>query len=223
MILTGEQLKKIAPMLTIGTADTYAAHYNRICPMYGINNADIFCEYIANVIHESGGLTTFVENLNYKATSLVAKFGRHRISIADCYKYGRTAEHPADRVAIANTLYGGQWGKTNLGNTLDGDGWKFRGSGEMQLTGRYLITKFTSHYNILEPETLYTPEEVTEKLRTDKAVSTHASCWLFVVEKKLIDEAIADDDLKIRKSINGGTFGLDEVLRLTNLAEQILQ
>lgn len=222
MFLTGEILKKLAPGLTPELAQNYAGHYNSICPLYGINSPGIFHEYIANVLHESGGLTQFVENLNYSTEALKAKFGRHRISLEDCERFGRNDRHPANQQMIANILYGGTWGLKNLGNRQQGDGWMFRGSGEMQITGRGLTTRFTNHYNGLKG-TSFTPEQMIEMLRTNKEVSVHASCWLFAVEKKLIDEAMGDKDLQIRKSINGGTFGLDEVLKLTQLAEQLIK
>ena len=221
-MLTGEILKKLAPGLSLDLANSYANLYNTICPAYGISTADIFHEYIANVLHESGGLTRFVENLNYKAEALAAKFGRHRISIEDCNKYGRTSSQSANQQMIANILYGGSWGLENLGNRQQGDGWMFRGSGEMQITGRGLTTKFTDYYNKLKA-TSFTPEQMAEMLRTNKEVSTHASCWLFAIEKKLLQAAVDDKDLSIRKSINGGTFGLDEVIKLTQLAEQLIK
>lgn len=221
MNLTGEILKKLAPGLSLDTANNYTNLYKTICPIYGISSADIFHEYIANVLHESGGLIRFVEGLNYQAVALAKKFGRHRISVEDCYRYGRTMKQKANQVAIANLLYGGDWGLKNLGNRQQGDGWMFRGSGEMQITGRGLTTKFTDYYNKLKA-TSYTPEQMAELLRTNKEVSTHASCWLFAIEKKLITAAVNDEDLKIRKSINGGTFGYEEVLRLTALAEKLI-
>lgn len=221
-MITGEILKKLAPGLALDVANNYASHYNAICPLYGINTPDIFHEYIANVLHESGGLTRFVEGLNYQAVALTKKFGKHRISVDDCYRYGRTMKQKANQQMIANILYGGQWGLENLGNRQQGDGWMFRGSGEMQITGRRMMEKFTAWYNKLKG-TSYTAEQMAELLRTNKEVSVHGSCWVFAVEKKLIDEAISDKDLAIRKGINGGTFGLDEVLRLTTLAEQLIK
>lgn len=225
--LTGQILKQLAPEISLGVAQNYANLYNEICPKYGISSADIFCEYIANVVHESGGFLRFVEGLNYQAEALTRKFGRHRISIDDCYRYGRIrlkdgSIRPANQQAIANCLYGGPWGLENLGNKQQGDGWAFRGSGEMQITGRRMVTKFAEYYNNLKATT-FTPEQMAEMLRTNKEISTHASCWVFAIEKKLIQAAIDDNDLKIRKSINGGTFGLDEVIRLTNLAEQLIK
>lgn len=229
--LTGEILKKLAPALPVERALAYANQYTTICPLYGINTADIFHEFIANDIHESQGLTRFVEGLNYQAEALAIKFSKpgkygRRITIDECYRYGRIRNkdksiRPANQPAIANTIYGGAWGLANLGNKQQGDGWLFRGSGEMMLTGRRMVAKFAAFYNKLNG-TSFTPEQMAEMLRSNKEVSTHAACWVFAIEKKLIPAADADKDLAIRKAINGGTFGLDEVLRLTRLARQLV-
>ena len=84
-----------------------------------------------------------------------------------------------------------------------------------------MVTKFAAFYDKLNG-TSFTPEQMAEMLRSNKEVSTHAACWVFAIEKKLIPAADADKDLAIRKAINGGTFGLDEVLRLTRLARQLV-
>lgn len=221
-MITGSILKQLAPGLSIDNANIYADQYNKICPVYGIDTPDKMHEYLANCIHESQGLTKFVEGLNYKAQALKDLFGRHRISIDDCNRYGRTDKQAANQVAIANIIYGGKWGLDNLGNKQQGDGFMFRGSGEMQITGRRMVTKFTDWYNRLKG-TSFTPEQITELLRTNKEISVHGSCWVFAVEKKLIQAAVDDEDLKIRKSINGGTFGYDEVKRLTELCEKLIK
>lgn len=87
-------------------------------------------------IKAESGLKPINENLNYSAEGLIKGFGRHRISIFDANKYGRTANQKANQEMLANILYGGEWGKKNLGNTEIGDGWKYRGRGFKQITGR---------------------------------------------------------------------------------------
>lgn len=92
---------------------------------------------LATAHHETGGkFVASVESLNYSVDGLLKTFGRHRISTIDAKKYGRSAIQPANQQAIANTIYGGSWGKENLGNTELGDGWRFRGRGLVQITGR---------------------------------------------------------------------------------------
>jgi putative chitinase len=71
---------------------------------------------------------------------LLNTFGRHRISRADAEKLGRRPGEPALPIArqraIANIIYGGDWGRDNLGNTEPDDGWQFRGRGLAHITGR---------------------------------------------------------------------------------------
>lgn len=105
---------------------------------------------------ETGGKMQPVrENLNYSTDALISKFGRHRISEADARKYGRSGGRPANQEAIANAIYGGEWGRKNLGNTQSGDGWKYRGGGLPQVTGRANFRKFGMENN---------PEKSTELL-----------------------------------------------------------
>jgi predicted chitinase len=82
-----------------------------------------------------------VESLNYSSASLTAKFPS-RITATQAVQYGRTTQHPADQKAIGNIIYGGPWGKANLGNTEVGDGFLYRGRGLVQITGRRLYTLF---------------------------------------------------------------------------------
>jgi len=220
-MITGQQLKQLAPNLDLSLAIKIADLLDKICPIYGINKNTILHDFLANCIHESAGFTRCVEGLNYQTVALIKKFGRHRISVDDCYRYGRTLKQKANQVMIANILYGGDWGFKNLGNVKKDDGWNLRGSGPMQITGRMLCTKFAKYYNRLKG-TSYTTEQISELLRTSIEVGIHGACWLFCVEKRLIDEAISDKVVAIRKSINGGTFGLDEVIKLTNKAQSIL-
>jgi len=221
-MINGIILKQLAPSLPQVKANQYADDLDNICPKYGIGTADIFHEFIATLIHECHEFTRFEEGLNYQAVALTKLFGRHRISVDDCYRYGRTMKQPANKQMIANIIYGGQWGKINLGNTQPGDGWLFRGSGPMQITGRGLVTKFTIYYNKLMG-TSFTPEQMANHLRTNIIIGIHAACWFFAIEKKLIDEAINDEVLAIRKKVNGGTFGLAEIERLTNKARQLIR
>ena len=221
-MVTANQLANITRILRGTKLEQVAKALNKICPLYGINTPDILHEFLANVLHESGEFNTLEENLNYKATALISLFGRHRISEEDCYKYGRTSEHPANKVEIAVRIYGGKWGKDNLGNTQPMDGWIFRGAGPIQTTGRDNVTKFTHYYNC-KFATFYKPEDIAQLLRTDIEIGIHSACWIFAVAKQLIDEAINDDMLTITKRINGGLIGYPERLKYYELAKKYIQ
>lgn len=221
-MINGIQLKKLAPLLPHERANEISAALDSICPLYAINTADIFHEFIANLLHECAQFTRFTEGMDYQVVALLKKFGRHRISADDCYRYGRTAKQKANQVAIANCLYGGKWGLENLGNVLPNDGWDLRGGGGIQITGRRLYQQFTDYYNA-RFKTNFSIMQIATLVRTDVAMAIHSACWVFSISKKLIDEAIADDLLKIRKRINGGTFGMEEVKKYYNLAVAIIK
>lgn len=150
--------------------------------------------FFAQIATETGGLRSISESLNYKATALTQMFPR-RITVAQANRYGRTANHPADQQAIANIIYGGAWGKKNLGNTEPDDGWRYRGGGMLQTTGR---ANYAALGHDDDPEALRDP---------DRAFKTAIAEWKKRGCNKLAD---ADDVVGVRKKINGGTNGLVE-------------
>ena len=96
---------------------------------------------LATAWHETGGrMVPNTESLNYSVSGLLNTFQRHRISRANAERLGRKPGEPPlslDRQRqIANILYGGTWGRDNLGNTEPNDGWTFRGRGLAHDTGR---------------------------------------------------------------------------------------
>lgn len=98
---------------------------------------------LATAHHETGAkFVSSIESLNYSVDGLMKTFGRHRISAADAQKYGRSGSRPANQSAIGNLIYGGDWGRDNLGNTQTGDGWRYRGRGLVQITGRANYAKY---------------------------------------------------------------------------------
>ena len=122
---------------TLARAEVYASFLSAGMAFDNITTPMRQAMFLANLGHESLRLARTTESLDYRATALISKFGRHRISIDDANKYGRIeGKQKANQEAIANCLYGGEWGKANLGNTQPGDGWKFIGHGLIHNTGR---------------------------------------------------------------------------------------
>lgn len=80
---------------------------------------------------ETGGKMQPVrENMNYRSSQIAKHFGAHR-------RQGKTPQQLArNPKLLANTVYGGEWGKKHLGNVEPNDGWNFRGWGIGQFTGR---------------------------------------------------------------------------------------
>lgn len=218
-MITLGQLNKICPSLVGVRGQLISDSINRVFPLYpGMTEKIVLNATLANLLHESGEFTRFEENLNYKVTALLSLFGRHRISENQCYAYGRVdGIRPARKEAIANTIYGGNWGKINLGNDQPGDGWNFRGSGGLQATGRKVFTLFTTHYN-KKANTSLKIVEVAERLR-DKAnldITMHFACWFVTEFKGIAYLAKANRFGDFCKAINGGFIGYEERLKYFN-------
>jgi putative chitinase len=176
------------------------------CRKFGVDTQREVCSYLANIDVESAGLTRLTESLNYRVEALLSKFGRHRISEADARRLGRKPGEPplslARQEELANILYGGEFGRANLGNTQPGDGWRFRGYGPKQLTGRDNCQRFGDAVGL-------TIDQVPDFLRTPQGGCLGAG-WFWKthnLDKFAATPGLADD----RKAINGGSFGLDVV------------
>lgn len=185
------------------------------CVRWGIDTVREIASFLANINVESAGLTRLTESLNYSTDALITKFGRHRISVADARRYGRSPSRPADQVALANLLYGGEFGRKNLGNVKPGDGAKFIGWGPKQLTGRANHTKCA--------EALGIPvDDFPAYLRTPEGGMMSAG-WFWQshgLDAKAATPGVEDD----RRAINGGVFGLAEVEDIFDkLIEELLR
>lgn len=163
-------------------------------------------DWLGQMWVESAGFSTLVENLNYSVDALISMFGRHRISIADAQRYGRAPGRPADQKAIANILYGGEWGRKNLGNIGPNDGWENRGSGVKQITGLANITAsgFTA-----------------KELREDIYKSCLAAADFFI-SHGCVPLAKRGDIAGVTKKVNGGYNGLAERAAKTASARNVI-
>lgn len=191
-----------APKAVPGTLPALQAAANA----HGFSGA-VLAHWLGQMYVESAGFSVLSESLNYSVEGLLKTFGRHRITEADARKYGRTASQPANQEALANTLYGGEWGRKNLGNTQPGDGWRFRGSGFKQITGRANTEKSG-----------FTPEE----LRTDPVKSAKAAANFFV-RAGCVEPARRDDVEAVTLKVNGGRNGLADRIERTRQAKEIIR
>lgn len=182
---------------------------------YQINTPLRQAHFLAQVGHESNSFRAGRESLNYSISGLLNTFSRSRISVSDANKYGRIdGKQSANQEAIANTVYGGEWGRVNLGNTQEGDGWKYRGAGLIQLTGRANFTKLNQALNF---DLVNRPERVAE----DNLISAMAAAW-FWDSRGLNALADKDDVVAITRKINGGVNGLDDRKKRLERAKSVL-
>ncbi|MCE3289937.1 MAG: hypothetical protein K0R83_1949 [Caulobacter sp.] len=163
---------------------------------HGLTDKLVLAHWLGQMWVESKGFSTLSESLNYSVEGLMKTFKRSRISAADCEKFGRKQGRAANQNAIANIVYGGTFGKTQLGNTQPGDGWRFRGGGVKQITGRANYRE-AGH------------EAAPDVLRTDVTASAEAAANFFV-KHRCVAAALRDDVTAVTLLVNGGTNGLDE-------------
>lgn len=173
-------------------------------------------EMLGQAFHESANLSVYTENLNYSTDALIKSFSRSRISMEDALRYGRQAGRPANQEAIANAVYGGEWGRRNLGNTQPNDGWHFRGVGPIQLTGRANITAFARWYG--NPLLVNNPQVVAQ----DRAVGAAALIWYWTVRTRCNDAG--SNVSEITRLVTGSpSQGYDQRLRLTRHFRELLK
>jgi putative chitinase len=165
---------------------------------FGINTPLRLAHFLAQCGHESGGFRATQENLNYSAKGLMGIFKKYFPTSALAAAYER---QPAK---IAARVYGGRMGN---GAEATGEGYKFRGRGYIQLTGKENYTAFGKSIG----------EDMTAN--PDKVAAQYAllsAAWFFSKNNlhKIADEGASDLVVtKITKRVNGGTIGLPDRIK----------
>jgi putative chitinase len=175
-------------------------------------DADL-ADFLPTILHESGMLERMEESLNYTPDSLLATFGAHRITPAQALALGRiTGKQAADQRAIANTVYGGAWGREKLGNVAPGDGWTYRGRGPIQITG---LANYKRVGDLIGQNLVGIPDLLSQpRFALDACIAW----WEDRIPDSMLGETTA-----IRARVNGGTLGLAEVRALTINARAALE
>lgn len=177
--------------------DTVIAQLPETIAKFELNTPNRLAHFLAQAAHESGSFKAVSENLNYGAKGLRGIFGKYFPTDALAASYERKPEK------IANRVYGGRMGN---GPEASGEGWKFRGRGYIQLTGKdnYKLFDAVVPENLLE-----NPDLVATKYPLLSAA------WFFHKNglHKIADEGATDAVVtKITKRVNGGTHGLEDRL-----------
>lgn len=151
--------------------------------------------FFAQTSHESGGFKVFTENLNYSAQGLQNIFGKYFPGTLE-ESYARNPEK------IANRVYASRMGN---GDEASGDGWKYRGRGALQLTGKSNYQAFADY--LKKPEIMASPDLVSTVYAFESAMFFFDKNKLWSICDKGINDATI---LELTKRINGGTHGLDD-------------
>ena len=198
-----EMLKEMG--VSNNDAEQYIRQLEEVLPKFGIAESKLrLAHFFAQVLHESGCMRFDMENLNYSSEALAKVFG----------KYFKTKEE-ADACArqpekIANRVYANRMG--NRGET-SGDGWKYRGRGLIQLTGRSNYKAFAEWVG--DERVVDEPDLVASEYAVHSAV-------FFWVKNDLNKLADKDDVVGLTRRVNGGENGLAHRRELLNKANGLL-
>ena len=151
--------------------------------------------FFAQTSHETGGFKAFSENLNYSAQGLQGIFGKYFPGNLE-ESYARQPEK------IANRVYADRMGN---GNEASGDGWKYRGRGALQLTGKANYEAFAKYLGT--NEVMENPDLVATKFAFESAMFFFERNKLWSICDQGINDAAI---LALTKRINGGTHGLED-------------
>src|SRR6185295_5027602 len=189
MPVSVEQLKAIMP--NTKHAEDFFRPLNNAMEHVEINTALRTAMFLAQIAHESQELNRVLENLNYGAPGLLATF-KGKFTPAEAEDYARNPER------IANRAYANKLGN---GNEASGEGWRYRGRGLIQVTGKVNYADCAKTLNIdlvASPALLETPE-----------FAAQSAAWYWQ-KNKVNEPADADDIREATKRINAKLLALKE-------------
>ena len=190
MSLNLEKLKGHVPDAVIAQIPDTAAKFN-------ITTNLRLAHFLAQCGHESGGFKAINENLNYGAKGLLGVFPKY-FNAATAAQYERKPE------MIASKVYANRMGN---GDEASKEGWKFRGRGYIQLTGKSNYTNFTK---FIGEDCVANPDLVATKYTLATAAFFFNSNNLWAICDKGADDATVT---AVTKRVNGGTIGLADRIK----------
>jgi putative chitinase len=208
---------KFRALMKNGTALVYLEPLKAAMALHSIDNEQRVSHFLAQLAHESAGFTVVEENLNYSAQGLAKtwpkRFANQGGSPNELAGQNGSPNELAKKLhrkpeLIANNVYANRMGN---GDEASGDGWRYRGRGLIQLTGKNNYR--TASFALFDSDFLLTsPDKV---LLPDVAAMTAAWFWNANGLNELAD---AGDIEKVTRRINGGRIGLEHREKLTLLA-----
>lgn len=204
-MITIELLQAMCPKTKKTILEGYIEPLNTVGQYYEMfDNPKRISGFLAQIAHESSGFNAILENLNYSKEGLRRIFGKYFPTDEMAASYARKPE------MIANRVYSN---RMKNGDEASGDGFKFRGRGLIQLTGRDNYTKFAEALDM-------SIEDTIAYLETPNGAV--ASAGWFWDNNKLNQYCDRDDFITLTKRINGGTIGLEDRKHHYNIALQFL-
>ena len=186
--------------------DSVIKQIPEVAEKFGVNTPLRLAHFLAQTGHESGGFKITTENLNYSAKGLANIFKKY-------FTPKSAAEYQRKPEKIANIVYANRMGN---GNQASGDGYKFRGRGFIQLTGK---TNHQAFDKTVEDNIEANPDLVATKYPLLSA----AWFWSKNGLNTIADQGNTTEVVtKITKKVNGGTIGLDDRIKHFKEYHQLL-
>ena len=191
-------------LLALGIEGKWLEPLKETFEKYQIDTPKRQAAFIGQCMHESNGFKTLTENLNYSARGLMATWPSRFPSEEVANQYARNPEK------IANRVYGGRMGN---GPEETGDGWKYRGRGIKQLTGKENYERCGSNLGV---DLVSDPDKLL-----DPKYAALSAGWYW--NKHNINQLADRGDIEtMTKRINGGLLGLDARRAAIQKAESVL-
>lgn len=207
--ITSSQLATIMPACP--DTESWAPALNTAMQQFDITTTERISAFLAQLAHESGQMKRLVENLNYSAPRLMQVWPARFPTLGKAQLYERNPEK------LANYVYAKRLGN---GDEASGDGWRYRGRGLIQLTGR-------GNYQAAA-QGIGLPLEDQPELLEQPGPAALSAAWFWKSHglNELADDQNADNDTQdfktITRRINGGTVGLNERLAYWDKAKTVM-
>ncbi len=204
-MITRSQLAALYPRASAARLDAFMAAAPDVLPRFGLDQGQHrLAFFLAQIGHESGGMTITDENLNYRAARMMQVWPSRFPTLESAQPFANNPEK------LANLVYGGRMGN---GPPASGDGFKFRGRGLIQLTGRDGYRQVASRTGLpLEDHPALAGEAKNQLL-------VAAGFWKW---RDINPTADANDFKLCTKKINGGTIGMPDRLEWLDKARRVL-
>ena len=198
------ELKKLETKIPASVVDQIPM----VMEKFKIDTALRLSHFLAQCAHESANFKVTYENLNYSAKGLMSTFKKYFPTLDIATLYERKPEK------IANKVYAN---RMSNGSEASGDGWKHRGRGFIQLTGK---DNYTAFDKVVDDDILANPDLVATKYPLLSA----AWFWNKAGLNALADKGTSDADVTaIRKKVNGGIIGVEDTIKQFNFFYNLLK
>lgn len=180
----------------------------QVVSKYDIKNPLHLAHFLAQIAHESGNFQFVTENLNYSAEGLRKTFPKYFVDNITAMKYARNSE------SIGSRVYANRMGN---GDEASKEGFKFRGRGYIQLTGK---SNYKAFSDFIKEDCVANPDLVATKYPMDSAIWFFDKNKLWDICSKGSDDATVT---AVTKRVNGGTHGLADRIAKFKLYYSLLE